>query len=157
MTNDPKNPEYNAKARDAIMDLCPFYDPNHKCGIVREHVFKECLTELRERERLAVESAKRHDALSSAGMRQILELERIRDTMAKMEYNHRYEREKMSRVIRRLVRYADRVAERHPQAVTINGQNARVEGGIWLAEFDRQNVQAMASADTQTPKENGQP
>lgn len=63
----------------------------------------------------------------------------LRDTMAKMEYNHRYEREKMSRVIRRLVRYADRVAERHPKAVTIHGQNARVEGGMWLAEFDRQN------------------
>lgn len=55
MTNDPKNPEYNAKARDAIMDLCPFYDPNHKCGVVRDHVFKDCLAELRERERLALE------------------------------------------------------------------------------------------------------
>ena len=75
MTNDPKNPEYDAKARDAIMDLCPFYDPNHKCGIVREHVFKDCLTELRERERLALESARRLDALSSAGMAKILELE----------------------------------------------------------------------------------
>lgn len=53
--NDPKNPEYNAKARDAIMDLCPFYDPNHKGGIVREHVFRECLTELRERNRLLEE------------------------------------------------------------------------------------------------------
>lgn len=52
MTNDPSNPEYNAKARDAIMDLCPFYDPNHKCGIVREPVFKGCLNELRERNRL---------------------------------------------------------------------------------------------------------
>ena len=68
----------------------------------------------------------------------------LRDTMAKMEYNHQYEREKMSRVIRRLVRYADRVAERHPQAVTIHGQNARVEGGIWLAEFDRQNASVEA-------------
>lgn len=75
MTNDPKNPEYNAKARDSIMDLCPFYDPNHKCGIVREHVFKDCLTELRERERLALESARRLDDLSSAGMVKILELE----------------------------------------------------------------------------------
>lgn len=36
------------------MELCPFYDPNHKCGIVREHVFKDCLAELRERERLAL-------------------------------------------------------------------------------------------------------
>ena len=63
----------------------------------------------------------------------------LRDTMGKMDYNHRYEREKMSRVIRRLVRYADRVAERHPQAVTSNGQNARVEGGLWLATFDRDN------------------
>jgi hypothetical protein len=75
MTNDPNNPEYNAKARDAIMDLCPFYDPNHKCGIVREHVFKDCLAELRERERLALESVRRLDAMSSAGMAKILELE----------------------------------------------------------------------------------
>lgn len=71
------------------------------------------------------------------------EVYHLRDTLAKMEYNHRYEREKMARVIRRLVRYADRVAERHPQAVTITGQNARVEGGIWLAEFDRQNTPAQ--------------
>jgi hypothetical protein len=72
--------------------------------------------------------------------KQYREVDYLRETMAKMEYNHRYEREKMSRVIRRLVRYADRVAERHPQAVTVNGQNARVEGGMWLAEFDRQNA-----------------
>ncbi|HEY0236998.1 MAG TPA: hypothetical protein VGC86_18380 [Afipia sp.] len=56
MTNDPANPEYNAKARDIIMDLSPFYDPNHRCGIVREHVFKDYLIELRERHRLALES-----------------------------------------------------------------------------------------------------
>ena len=66
------------------------------------------------------------------------EVYHLRDTMAKMRYNHQCEREKMARVIRRLVRYADRVAERHPKAVTIHGQNARVEGGMWLAEFDRQ-------------------
>jgi len=60
MTNDPSNPEYNAQARDAIMDLCPFYDPNHKCGVVRDHVFKECLAELRERTRLAEERCKRY-------------------------------------------------------------------------------------------------
>lgn len=75
------------------------------------------------------------------------EADYLRDTMAKMEYNHRYEREKMARVIRRLVRYADRVAERHPKAVTICGQNARVEGAIWLAEFDRQNAIGEARAD----------
>ena len=75
MTNDPSNPEYNAKARDAIMDLCPFYDPHHKCGIVRENVFKDCLAELRERERLALASARRMDALSSAGMAKILQME----------------------------------------------------------------------------------
>jgi hypothetical protein len=67
------------------------------------------------------------------------DLDRTKDTMAKMKYNHQYEREKMARVIRRLVRYADLVAERHPKAVTIHGQNARVVGGIWLDEFDRQN------------------
>lgn len=68
------------------------------------------------------------------------DLQRTKDTMAKARYNHQYEREKMARVIRRLVRYADRVAERHPKAVTIHGQNARVEGGRWLAEFDQQNA-----------------
>lgn len=46
---DPRNPEYHAEARDAIMDCCPFYDPNHKGGVVREEVFKECLGELRAR------------------------------------------------------------------------------------------------------------
>ena len=75
------------------------------------------------------------------------EADYLRDTMAKMEYNYRYEREKMARVIRRLVRYADRVADRHPKAVTICGQNARVEGGIWLAEFDRQNDKILPPAE----------
>jgi len=69
----------------------------------------------------------------------IEQLDCIRDTLAKMQYNHRYEREKMSRVIRRLVRYADRVAEKHPKAVTVNGQNARINGAMWLAQFDREN------------------
>lgn len=65
-------------------------------------------------------------------------LDSSNEVMAKMQYNHEYERKEMSRVIRRLVNYADRVAERHPQAVTIRGQNARVEGGIWLAKYDRE-------------------
>ena len=56
MTTDPSHPEYDAAARDAIIDLCPFYDPHHKCGIVREKVFKECLTELRERNRVTLEA-----------------------------------------------------------------------------------------------------
>jgi len=68
------------------------------------------------------------------------------DTIAKARYNHRYEREKMARVIRRLVRYADRVAERHPKAVTTHGQNARVAGGIWLAEFDRPTAEVRHGA-----------
>ena len=68
--------------------------------------------------------------------------DRLRDTMEKMQYNHQADRERIARVIRRLVRYADRVAERHPRAVTGNGQAARTEGGIWLAEFDRQNAEA---------------
>jgi len=55
MENDPNNPEYDSKKRDAIMDLCPNYDPNHKCGVVRESVFKDCLAELRERERVVLE------------------------------------------------------------------------------------------------------
>lgn len=51
--SDPNHPEYWPEARDAIMNLCPFYDPHHKCGIVRENIFKDCLAELRERERVA--------------------------------------------------------------------------------------------------------
>ncbi len=74
------------------------------------------------------------------GQKAETEADLLRGIIDKMEYNHRCERERMARVIRRLVRYADRVAELHPKAVTGNGQNARVEGGIWLAEFDRQNV-----------------
>jgi hypothetical protein len=54
--NNPRHPEYYAEARDAIMDLCPFYDPNHKGGIVREAVFKSCLQELREREKVVKET-----------------------------------------------------------------------------------------------------
>ncbi len=65
MTNDPKNPEYNAKARDAIMDLCPFYDPNHKCGIVREKVFKDCLAELRERHRITLEKLAKWESVAA--------------------------------------------------------------------------------------------
>ena len=50
MNADPANPNYNTALRDAVMDQAPFYDPNHKCGIVRENVFKDCLKELRLRE-----------------------------------------------------------------------------------------------------------
>lgn len=41
------------------MNLCPFYDPHHKCGIVRENVFKDCLTELRLRELVTRERLER--------------------------------------------------------------------------------------------------
>jgi len=51
----PRDPNYNAALRDAVINLAPFYDPNHKCGIVREKVFKGCVTELREREKVARE------------------------------------------------------------------------------------------------------
>ena len=85
-------------------------------------------------------SAVSFDPGSTRQLTRLTQAELLRDTMEKMQYNHQCERERMARVIRRLVRYADRVAERHPKAVTIHGQNARVEGGIWLAEFDRQNA-----------------
>lgn len=65
------------------------------------------------------------------------EADHLRSTIAYMEYNHACERKKMAQVIRRLVNYANRVAERFPQAVTGRGQAARAEGGLWLAEFDR--------------------
>ena len=52
---NPRNSDYYAEARDAIMDLCPFYCPAHKGGIVRENVFKDCLQELRLREEVIQE------------------------------------------------------------------------------------------------------
>lgn len=36
------------------MNMAPFYDPNHRCGVVRDKVFRGCLDELREREKLAL-------------------------------------------------------------------------------------------------------
>lgn len=51
----PSDPNYNRELRDAVMDQAPFYDPNHRCNIVREKVFRGCLEELRERERIALE------------------------------------------------------------------------------------------------------
>lgn len=48
----PSDPNYNAALRDAVMDMAPFYDPNHRCGIVRDKIFHGCLEELREREKL---------------------------------------------------------------------------------------------------------
>jgi chromosome segregation ATPase len=48
-------------------------------------------------------------------------------------------KQRAAKIIRRAVRYGDMVAEEHPSAVSYNGQCARSEGGIWLAEFDRQN------------------
>lgn len=65
------------------------------------------------------------------------EADHLRSTIALMEYKHAYERKKTAQVIRRLVNYANRVAERFPQAVTVRGQTARIDGGMWLAEFDR--------------------
>ena len=53
---DPRHPDYYAEARDAIMDCCPFYDPNYKGGVVREKVFKSCLQEMREREKVMKET-----------------------------------------------------------------------------------------------------
>lgn len=51
----PSDPNYNAALRDAVMDQAPFYDPNQRCCIVREKVFQGCLTELRERNLIAIE------------------------------------------------------------------------------------------------------
>ena len=45
-----------------------------------------------------------------------------------------------AKIIRRLLTYADRTAENHPQAVTSAGQNARVRAGIWLAQFAGENA-----------------
>lgn len=53
--SDPYHPEYDSEARDIIMNLAPFYDPYHRCNIVREDVFKRCLEELRQREKKALE------------------------------------------------------------------------------------------------------
>jgi len=46
---DPSQPDYWTEARDSIINLIPFYDPNHKCNIVREKVFKWVVDELKAR------------------------------------------------------------------------------------------------------------
>lgn len=45
---------------------------------------------------------------------------------------------KAAKIIRRLLSYADKTAENHPNAVTGAGQNARVLAGIWLAQHERE-------------------
>jgi hypothetical protein len=65
------------------------------------------------------------------------EADLLRETIYKMEYCHKREIEAAACLIERLLRYADRVAERHPKAVTINGQFARADAGIWLAKYNR--------------------
>ena len=99
----PSDPNYNAALRDVVMDMAPFYDPNHRCGIVRDKIFHGCLEELREREKL---------------------------TSMKLD--------EAAKIIRRLLSYADKTAENHPNAVTGAGQNARVLAGIWLAQHERE-------------------
>ncbi len=39
-------------------------------------------------------------------------------------------------ITRRLVRWADKTVDNFPKSATIAGQNARVMGGMWLAEID---------------------
>lgn len=59
--------------------------------------------------------------------------------LPKREVELLHELEDAAKVIRRLVNYADKVAMKHPKAVTIPGQNARAAGGLWLASFDRRH------------------
>lgn len=73
--HDPNMSDYWEEARDAIIKLIPFYDPHHKCGIVREDIFHSVCKELKERAKVANKKAARMDALSSAGMKKILQLE----------------------------------------------------------------------------------
>ena len=47
--------------------------------------------------------------------------------------------EAAAKIITRLLKYADKTAERHPNAVTVQGQSARADAGMWLAQFNRQN------------------
>jgi hypothetical protein len=65
------------------------------------------------------------------------EADLLRETIDKMEYCHKRELDAAACLIERLLRYANRVAERHPKAVTINGQFARTDAGIWLAKYNR--------------------
>ena len=74
-TNDPRNLEYNAAMRDALMDQCPFYHPSHKGSVVCESVFKDCLQELRLREEVL------HEKLDAA----LKEIETLRVNFTKMD------------------------------------------------------------------------
>jgi hypothetical protein len=67
----------------------------------------------------------------------------------KTETNYELQRahatnEEAAKIIRRLLSYADRTAEKHPQAVTHAGQNARVLAGIFLAKFEREKLAALS-------------
>jgi len=46
------------------------------------------------------------------------------------------ERDEGIRLVRRLLRYADKVGPKHP---TRAGQNARADAGLWLARIDPAN------------------
>jgi len=46
---DPTKPDYWTEARDSVIKLIPFYDPNHKCEVVRGHVFDAVVAELKAR------------------------------------------------------------------------------------------------------------
>jgi len=56
MTDDPNNSDYNAKVRDEIANLAPWYCPNNKRYIVRGSVFEKFLNELRSRERILLDA-----------------------------------------------------------------------------------------------------
>lgn len=105
------------------------------------------------RERDEARAAYESETLSTAQMaKRITDLEaectRLHDHWHKAEEA----KQRAAKIMRRFVRYGDMVAEDHPSAVSYNGQCARAEGGIWLAEFDRQNAGAMTPA---TENENG--
>jgi len=48
-----------------------------------------------------------------------------------------------AKIIFRLMKYADRTAENHPEAVTSLGQNARARAGFWLAQYERENAERL--------------
>jgi len=45
--DDPREPDYWEEARDSVINLVPFYDPNHHGEIVRGKIFHKIVNELK--------------------------------------------------------------------------------------------------------------
>lgn len=72
----------NEELLDKVHDLAPMYDPMHKCGIVTEKIYREVLSQLRDR-------ASHYKALAEANGKlahdNAIEAMRYRDELAALK------------------------------------------------------------------------